>query len=105
MFRRFVTLVVLLLVPALVRAQAQPPRMGVVQGFVTTQNTVNLPGAQVVITDAADKQVGQVLTDENGHFNFVGLAPGRYKITASLASFVTTAAVVDVVAGRSSDVG
>ncbi|HET9831900.1 MAG TPA: carboxypeptidase regulatory-like domain-containing protein, partial [Vicinamibacterales bacterium] len=104
MFRRFVTILVLLLVPALVRAQAQPPRMGVVQGVVTTQNTVNLPGAQVVITDAADKQVEQGLTDQNGHFNFVGIAPGRYKITVSLASFVTTAAVVDVLAGRSSDV-
>jgi len=104
MFRGFVTLLIVLLLPVLILAQAQPPRMGVVQGVVTTQGTVNLPGAQVVITDAADKQVGQGLTDENGHFNFVGIAPGRYKITVSLVSFVTTAAVLDVVAGRSSDV-
>ena len=104
-FPRFLVLAVLVLCPLVAFAQTPgTPRTGVVQGFVTTQGTVNLPGAQVTLTDAADKQIGQSLSDENGHFNFVGLAPGRYKLTAALVSFVTTAAVVDVVAGRSSDV-
>jgi hypothetical protein len=85
--------------------QAQPaPRTGVVQGVVTTQGAVNLPGAQVTIADNANKQINQVLTGEDGHFNLVGLAPGRYKITAVLASFVTTSVNVDVAAGRVSDV-
>jgi hypothetical protein len=105
-FRRFLVLVVLFLCPSIAVAQAQPapPRTGVVQGFVTTQGTVNLPGAQITLTDGGDKQIAQVLSDENGHFNFVGLPPARYKVTATLASFVTTSAVVDVVAGRSSDI-
>src|SRR5580765_6703035 len=105
---RFLLFLLVALVPAAAAAQGQPagqpPRTGVVQGFVTTQNTVNLPGAQVILTDGANKQVALGLTDENGHFSFVGLPPGRYKATASLTSFVTTSALVDVVAGRSSDV-
>src|SRR5262245_55727415 len=89
---------------ALFQAQPAPaPRTGVIQGVVTTQGTVNLPGAQITVTDGADKQVTQVLTDESGHFNLVGLAPGRYKVTALLASFVTTAATANVVAGRVTD--
>jgi len=76
----------------------------VIQGAITTQSTVNLPGAQIVVADNAGKQIAQSLSGEDGHFNFVGLAPGRYKLTASLPSFVTTSAIVDVVAGRSSDI-
>jgi hypothetical protein len=100
--------VLLLLFPSVGHAQGppagQPPRTGVVQGVVTTQGTVNLPGAQIVITDAGDKQVALVLTDENGRFSVVGLPPARYKVTASLMSFVTTSALVDVAGGRSSDI-
>jgi hypothetical protein len=95
----------LVLVPGLARAQGQPPpRTGVLQGTVTTQSTVRLPGAEIVVSDSADKKVASILSDENGHFSVVGLTPGRYKVTATLASFVTTAAAVDVTAGRSADV-
>lgn len=87
---------------SLLQAQ-QAPRTGVLQGVVTTQGSVNLPGAQVTVTDKEDKQVAQILTGEDGHFNFIGLPPGRYKLTATLASFVTTSATVDVVVGRVSD--
>jgi hypothetical protein len=98
-------LLLLVLVPGLARAQGQPPpRTGVLQGTVTTQTTVRLPGAEVVVSDAADNKVASILSDENGHFSVVGLTPGRYKVTATLASFVTTAAAVDVTAGRSADV-
>ena len=105
-FVRVVVLCLLVFCPSFVQAQAQPsgpPRTGVIQGAVTTQSTVNLPGAQVVVADNAGKQIAQSLSGEDGRFNFVGLPPGRYKLTASLASFVTTSAIVDVVAGRSSD--
>ncbi len=81
----------------------QAPRTGVLQGVVTTQSTVNLPGAQITVTDNAGQQIAQLLSGEDGHFNVVGLAPGRYKITAALPSFVTTSVTADVVAGRSSD--
>src|SRR5215831_2754313 len=104
-FRSLLVFTFLAFLPALAPAQtAQPPRTGVLQGTVTTQGTVRLPGAEVVVTDAADKKVGNILSDGDGHFSFVGLAPGRYKVSAALPSFVTTAAVAEVAAGRSADV-
>src|SRR5712671_783341 len=95
----------LIVVAILTLLQGQPaPRTGVLQGVITTQGTVNLPGAQVTVTDSADKPVTQILSGEDGHFSVVGLAPGRYKVTASLPSFVTTSANAEVMAGRASDV-
>src|SRR5215467_16407164 len=103
-FRSLVAFAFLILLSAGAWAQApQTPRTGVLQGTITTQGTVRLPGAEVVVSDSADTKVATILSDENGHFSVVGLAPGRYKVTATLASFVTTAAVADVAAGRSSD--
>lgn len=93
-------LVVVLL--SLLQAQ-QGPRTGVLQGVVTTQGSVNLPGAQITVSDSADKPITQVLTGEDGHFSVVGVAPGRYKVTATLASFVTNSTTVDVAVGRVSD--
>ena len=104
-FRSLVALAFVVLVPGFARAQApQTPRTGVLQGTITTQGTVRLPGVEVVVSDSADTKVATILSDENGHFSVVGLAPGRYKLTATLASFVTTAAAAEVAAGRSSDV-
>src|SRR6185295_1957277 len=94
-------LVVVLL--SLLQAQ-QAPRTGVLQGVVTTQGSVHLPGAQVTVTDKTDKQIAQILTGEDGHFNVIGVAPGRYKLTAVLASFVANSTTVDVAVGRVSDV-
>jgi len=96
----------MVVVPVFARAQTpqQPPRTGVLQGTVTTQGTVRLPGAEVTVTDAAGKKVASILSDGDGHFNFVGLAPGRYKVSAVLPSFVTTAEAAEVTAGRSADV-
>jgi Carboxypeptidase regulatory-like domain/TonB dependent receptor len=101
----FLALIVIVLSPGLAPAQtAQTPRTGVLQGAVTTQGTVRLPGAEVVVSDAAGTKVASLLTDEAGRFSFVGLTPGRYKVSAALASFVTTAAAAEVTAGRSTDV-
>src|SRR5262249_2812390 len=103
-FRSLLAFMFLVVAPVVVGAQtAQPPRTGVLQGTVTTQGTVRLPGAEVVVTDAADKKIASILSDSDGHFSFVGLGPGRYKVSATLASFVTTAAVAEVTAGRSAD--
>ena len=104
-FRCWLVLVLLAVLRAVAGAQATPPpRTGVLQGDVTTQSTVRLPGAEITVTDSANKPVAQILSGEDGRFSFLGLPPGRYKVTASLASFVTTSVNVDVAVGRSSDV-
>ena len=40
----------------------QAPRTGVLQGVVTTQSSVNLPGTQITITDSSNKPVAQTLS-------------------------------------------
>jgi hypothetical protein len=96
---------VLVLVSGSARAQGQQlPRTGVLQGTVITQGTVRLPGAEVVVSDADGKKVAGILSDGDGHFNVVGLAPGRYKVSAALASFVTTTETAEITVGRSTDV-
>lgn len=94
------------LVPAIAGAQAPgtPPKTGVIQGVVTTQGTVRLPGADVVVKNSADKQVAEILSGEDGYFSVVGLQPGKYKVSASLASFVTTTMPAEVAVGRSTDI-
>ncbi len=102
----------LALAPALARAQEaqestrpQPPKTGVIQGVVTTQSgTVRLPAATVIVADGTGKQVAELASEGDGHFNIVGLPPGKYKVSASLMDFVTASATIDVVAGRSTDV-
>jgi hypothetical protein len=85
-------------------ARAQEPKTGVIQGTVTTQATVRLPGAAVVVKDGEGNPVAEILSGEDGHFSFVGLQPGRYSVLASLESFVNGTASVEVVAGRSTDI-
>jgi carboxypeptidase family protein/TonB-dependent receptor-like protein len=85
-------------------AGAQEPKTGVISGTVTTQGTVRLPGADVVVRDGAGKQVAEILSGEDGHFNVVGLQAGKYKVSASLASFVMTTMAAEVVTGRSTDI-
>ena len=94
------------LVPAMARAQegGTQPQTGVIQGVVTTQGTVRLPGADVVVKNSANEPVAELHSGEDGYFSIVGLQPGKYHVSASLASFVSTTMSADVAAGRSTDV-
>src|SRR5258706_14602582 len=66
--------ILLTLAPALAHAQAaQTPRTGVLQWTITTQSTVRWPGAEVVVTDAADRKGATVLSGEDGTFTGVAL--------------------------------
>jgi len=75
-----------------------------VQGFVSTQGrSVRLPGAEVVITNAAGVDVAALLTDENGHFASDELTPGAYRVAAALSGFDTLAISVQVARGKITD--
>ena len=79
-------------------------KTGDVQGFVTTQTgAARLPGAEVSVKDASDREVAQVLCGEDGHFRVANLPPGRYRVSAVLAGFETTGADANVVAGKTTD--
>src|SRR5262249_41054061 len=55
------------------------------------------------VTDASDAPVARLASEDDGHFNVVGLVPGKYKVSASLAGFVTTTVTLEVVVGRSTE--
>ena len=45
-------------------------------------------GATVILYNHQDRQIGKVLSDENGQFRLAGLYPSLYSLRVTLASFV-----------------
>jgi len=69
-------------------AQSLSTAGGVIDGVVTTQGgTIRLGGAQVVVRDAADREITTQLSEGDGHFRFVALPTGTYHLEASLDGF------------------
>jgi hypothetical protein len=88
--------------PGVASAQTQTP--GEIQGFVTTQSgTVRLPGAEVTVKDASERQVAQVACAEDGRFHIPSLPPGRYHVSASYDGFETARGDAVVAAGKATD--
>lgn len=84
--------------------EVTPGAAGAVDGVVTTQGgTIRLVGAQVVVRDASDRVVATLLSEGDGHFRFVALPEGKYRIAASLAGFETTTAPAVVSEGTTTD--
>ena len=61
---------------------------GSILGEVKSVAGVTEMGAKVLLYDRHDQLVRHVLTDEQGRFGFVALAPDIYSIRVTLASFV-----------------
>jgi len=61
---------------------------GSILGEVKSATGVVEMGAKVLLYDRHDQLVRHVLTDEQGRFGFVALAPDVYSIRVTLASFV-----------------
>jgi hypothetical protein len=85
----FLTLVACVAIPAMLSAQARPEAAGVVNGVVATQaGSVKLGGAQVVIRDAAGRELASVLSGGDGQFHIPDVPPGKYTVVVSLEGFV-----------------
>jgi hypothetical protein len=85
-------------------AVGQTATTGEIQGFVTAQRgTVRLPGAEVIVKDASDRQVTRVFCAEDGHFRVSDLPPGTYRVSGSLDGFDTGRADAVVAAGNTTD--
>jgi len=66
----------------------QPVPAGVITGTVSTQQgEVRLPGAVVTVTNAAGAQMDEQVSDGEGLFRTIPLAPGQYRVAASLDGF------------------
>ena len=56
---------------------------GSIGGKITDQQGAAVGGATVTLTAAATQQKRVTTTSEQGEFNFVSLAPGKYRLDVS----------------------
>jgi hypothetical protein len=82
-----VTVVVLVLV-ALPHAYGQVTAASL-SGTVTDESKAVLPGVTVTATDLATGRNYLAVTDAQGNYRLINLAPSTYKLTAELAGFAT----------------
>jgi TonB-dependent receptor len=73
---------------------------GTIAGRAADSEAAVLPGAKVVVEPGSVS----VVTDRQGEFTVIDLAPGEYKITVSYVGFLPYSADVKVVAGQSARV-
>ena len=76
-------------------AEAQT-QTGTVEGKVTDQQDAVLPGVTLTLTGPRGAQ--STVSDGEGNFRFVGVAPATYVLKAELSSFISQEQV-DVVVG------
>jgi hypothetical protein len=81
--------------PAL-HAQTPDKSSAAIEVAVTTQGTIPLAGASVVLNDQSGRQLEDRVSDEAGHARFADVPPGRYRVTASLSGFQTTTGAATV---------
>ena len=72
----------------LARAGGPIPLSGSIAGEVKTVAGIAEMGAKVLLYDRHEMLIRQMLTNEQGQFGFLGLAPDVYSIRVTLASFV-----------------
>ncbi len=78
---------------------AQSNRPSLVAGVVKDSTGAVLVSATVVIASAENGTPVTVTTDSTGRFDFRGLPPGKYRISASAAGFAESTRTIEVGAG------
>src|SRR5579871_3488435 len=63
---------------------------GTIAGVVTTTDVSAQPIRRVIVTVSSDEIVRNLLTDDDGHFEFAGLPSSQYAVTAEKAAFIKT---------------
>jgi hypothetical protein len=58
-----------------------------IQGTVTDPTGGAMPGASIVVLNNETGQSHDTISNESGFYRVSGLAPGRYKVTASISGF------------------
>jgi hypothetical protein len=86
MIRRFALVLLLVLLPALARAQQFKAN---VTGTVTDAQGAVIPGVTVTAINTDTNVPSVSVTDSDGVFSIKDLVPGKYKVTAALPGFKT----------------
>jgi len=79
-------LVLCLLVLGIAGLATAQVNTAVLSGTVTDPQGLGLKGANIKVTNAATGAERTSVADDSGHYSFVGLPPGRYKLTADAGS-------------------
>ena len=87
-FRRLWALALFLLSMA-TAGRAQVPQSGTITGQVLGPGGVEVPGATIQVVDLQSGERKATWTDEDGNYTLAGLAPGNYRLEASLVGFRT----------------
>jgi len=80
--------VLCLLAPGAASAIEPVKLSGSIAGVVNDSRGVPQMGATVIVYNRQDRQVGKILSDQNGEFHLAGLFPSIYSLRVTLASFV-----------------
>ncbi len=78
---------------------SQPTRVGTVRGVVADPAGTPLPGVTVVLYTSAKHGEITHVTDARGQYEFLGVAPGVYRIEALLSGLGRSTAMVSVARG------
>lgn len=87
MMKRFVTFVafaLILTIPGLCLAQSE---RGSITGVVMDSSKAAVPGVSVKVINTATNATTELVSSETGTFNAANLAPGAYRVEASLTGF------------------
>jgi hypothetical protein len=99
-FVRFGIFVFLFLTPSLARAQDAS-----VIGTVADETKAVLPGATVTATNLETGNQSTAITDEQGQYRLLRLAPGKYKVQADLQGFASVMVPsVELLVGQNANV-
>lgn len=71
-------------------AQTATATTGVVSGRITDTTGGVLPGVAVTLTDAGTGAIREAVSTDSGHYAFISVLPGRYRVTAALQGFQQT---------------
>ena len=69
------------------RLHAQSTTAGAIGGVVADQSKAAVPGASVTVRSIATNSTADAVSDGNGRFTIINLAPGVYSVEVSLSGF------------------
>ena len=87
---RLAAMLGLLLIPTTAAAQTATATTGVVSGIITDSTGGVLPGVAIVLIDENTGASRETVSTDSGHYSFISVLPGRYRITATLQGFQQT---------------